>query len=224
MLTFSRRISNQHSVHIRFSERSDGDACLPVFLSNERSNMTFPSQTHGAEVFTVSRPGEGDGRECDALLTTCPGALVGVRIADCVPIAIFGASFQNTPIVCAIHAGWRGIRAGIIDNAVRRIRAQGAHQLRAIIGPHISTERYEFGAADLESLVVVIGDQAVGCTQSGDLALDLGAAVRKQLGQNFVAVDHHVCRCTASDPRYWSHRADRDTQRTALIAEIRTSA
>jgi YfiH family protein len=223
MLTFSRRISDEYSVRLRFSDRSDGDACLPTFLLSERSDLTVPSQVHGAEVFTVGRPGAGNGTACDALLTTCPGALLGVRTADCVPIAIYGVSFQNTPIVGAIHAGWRGICAGVIDNTVRQVRGHGAHHVRAIIGPHISTDHYEFGAVDLGEVVAVVGDKAVGSTKSGRMALDLGAAVREQLVRNSVIVDHHICRCTASDGRYWSHRADGDAQRSALIVDIRRS-
>ena len=51
MLTFVRRISAQHSVRVRFSECSDGDARLPTFLGEERNAMTLPLQTHGAEVY-----------------------------------------------------------------------------------------------------------------------------------------------------------------------------
>lgn len=223
MLTFSRRISDEYSVRVRFSDRSDGDASRPTFLRGERSDLTVPSQAHGAEVFTVGRPGEGNGAACDALLTTCPGALLGVRTADCVPIAIYGVSFQNTPIVGVIHAGWRGIRAGVIDNAMRQVRGHGAEHVRAIIGPHISTDQYEFGAVDLGEVVAVVGDKAEGHTKSGKPALDLGAAVREQLRRNSVVVDHHICRCTATDGRYWSHRADRDTERSALIVDIKRS-
>ena len=117
MLTFVRRISAQHSVRVRFSECSDGDARLPTFLGEERNAMTLPFQTHGAEVYSVDGPGEGNGQECDALLTTCPGAVLAVRIADCVPIAVYGTSLRNIPIVCVIHAGWRGIREGVIVNS-----------------------------------------------------------------------------------------------------------
>jgi len=223
MLTFSRRISDEYSVRVRFSDRSDGDASLPTFLLGERAEMTVPSQVHGAEVFTVRQPGEGNGTECDALLTTCPGALVGVRTADCVPIAIYGISVGNTPIVGAIHAGWRGIRAGVIDNAMQQVRDYGAQHVRAIIGPHISTDQYEFGEVELGEVVAVVGDKAVGYTKSGKLALDLAAAVGEQLVRNSVTVDHHMCRCTAGDGRYWSHRADRDTQRSALMVDIRRS-
>jgi copper oxidase (laccase) domain-containing protein len=211
MLTFSRRISDEYSVRVRFSDRSDGDASLPTFLLGERAEMTVPSQVHGAEVFTVSQPGEGNGTECDALLTTC------------VPIAIYGRSIGNTPIVGAIHAGWRGIRSGVIDNAMQQVRDYGAQHVRAIIGPHISTDQYEFGAVELGEVVAVVGDKAVGHTKSGKLALDLAAAVVEQLVRNSVTVDHHTCRCTAGDGRYWSHRADRDTQRGALIVDIRRS-
>jgi len=223
MLTFSRRISDEYSVRVRFSDRSDGDASLPTFLLGERAEMTVPSQVHGAEVFTVSQPGEGNGTECDALLTTCPGASIAVRTADCVPIAIYGRSIGNTPIVGAIHAGWRGIRSGVIDNAIQQVRDYGAQHVRAIIGPHISTDQYEFGAVELGEVVAVVGDKAVGHTKSGKLALDLAAAVVEQLVRNSVTVDHHTCRCTAGDGRYWSHRADRDTQRGALIVDIRRS-
>jgi copper oxidase (laccase) domain-containing protein len=97
----------------------------------------------------------------------------------------------------------------------------GCHELRAIVGPHISASEYEFGTEDLAQMVKLIGERAASWTKDGLPALDLRAAVEETLSRSSVIIDHQVARCTAEDPRYWSHRANGDDQRFALVAEIR---
>jgi len=80
-------------------------------------------------------------REGDALWTAAPGTGVGVRTADCVPVLL---AHSRLPVCAAIHAGWRGIAAGVIGEAVRCISAR--------IGP---------GAVD--GLVSAAGPSARGC-------------------------------------------------------------
>ena len=64
-------------------------------------------QIHGTEILHVTEPGYADGY--DALITDQPGLLVGVTVADCVPILIYDHAHQ---VVAAIHAGWRGTVSG----------------------------------------------------------------------------------------------------------------
>src|SRR4030066_123571 len=62
--------------------------------------------------------GRGGQREGDALWTAIPGTGVGVRTADCVPVLI---ADPGVPGCAAVHVGWRGVAAGIIENTVRRL-------------------------------------------------------------------------------------------------------
>lgn len=65
-------------------------------------------QVHGTESLYTTKSGRFEGY--DALITDQPGLLVGVTVADCVPILIYD---QANRAVAAIHAGWRGTVGGI---------------------------------------------------------------------------------------------------------------
>ena len=206
-------------MRIGFSDYNDGDARKQSFFSTEKQVPVFPEQVHGSEVGIVDDLTSQNLYECDALITRLPGIPIGVRVADCVPIALYGNSFSG-PVLAVVHAGWRGIRDGVIRNAAEQMVQYGCHELRAIIGPHISADEYEFGTQDLAQMVQLIGERAASCTKDGLPALDLGAAVEEILSRSSVIIDHQVVRCTAQDPRYWSYRANGDDQRFALVAEI----
>ena len=219
MLTLHRRAGEAHLVRIRISERSDGDACSAAFMPEEQTVRTFPKQVHGAEILSVVEPGEGHESTADGVITSTLGAVIGVRSADCVPVALYSTT-SSKAFIGVVHAGWRGLRAGVIDAAVDRLKTAGSGALRAIVGPHISAQEYEFGIDDLSEMMAVIDGSVAGRTRDGQPALDLGAAVREMLLRSSVAIDYQVKRCTAQDPRYWSYRSMGDKQRFALMAEI----
>jgi len=82
----------------------------------------------------------------DASLTNTPGLLLGVRTADCVPILLVDPKKRA---VAAVHAGWRGTLARILEKAVGELVAKfKSHpsDLLAAIGPAIGPCCYEVGA------------------------------------------------------------------------------
>ena len=82
-----------------------------------------------------------DDRDADAAYTTHNKVVCSIRTADCMPLLITdeGGSF-----VSAMHAGWRGLASGIIENTLKKINAKG--KLIVWIGPHISQEFFEVSA------------------------------------------------------------------------------
>ena len=100
-------------------------------------------QVHGTEVLNAVEAGRFDGY--DALITNRPGLLVGVTVADCVPILIYDAEHQ---VVAAIHAGWRGTVGGIVTKTLVMMRQQfgtaGAH-CYAYVGTCIDETTFEVG-------------------------------------------------------------------------------
>ncbi len=98
-------------------------------------------QVHGDAVSMPATPLD----EADAVVTDRGGAVVMVRTADCVPILLSSGAGR---VVAAVHAGWRGLLAGVIPNAVQAIcelSEAEVRQITALIGPCISGERYEVG-------------------------------------------------------------------------------
>lgn len=109
------------------------------------------SQVHGIDVATVTEPwATGKGPHADALVTALPGIALGVVTADCTPVLLADA---QAGVIGAVHAGWRGALAGVLEATVHAMRTLGATQITAAIGPSIRQNSYEV-RADLRDAVL----------------------------------------------------------------------
>ena len=210
---------------MRFTDRTDGDFAVdsePAALALARARVapgpwTWLRQVHGADVVVVGEPGEHAGAEADAAVTAVPGAVLAVNTADCAGVLLAGASPTGV-VVGAAHAGWRGLQRGVLEATVEAMRGLGAERVHWCLGPCISPSRYEFGGDDLELVVDRYGDVVRGTTSDGAPSLDLRSGVAAALdsagalGPADRAVD-----CTASDPRFYSWRARKDTGRQSAV-------
>ncbi|MBI1731778.1 MAG: peptidoglycan editing factor PgeF [Gammaproteobacteria bacterium] len=184
-----------------------------------RQGLRLPSepcwlqQAHGSRV--VSAAG-GCNQAADGSHASTTGQVCAVLVADCVPLLLSDASGTQ---VAAIHAGWRGIAAGIVAAGISTMRAP-ADQLLAWIGPCIGPERYEVGAevrcACLET------DPGAGDhfrrTTSGRWLADLPALVCCQLRARDVHAIYSADLCTHARPDlFFSHRRDGSTGRMAAL-------
>lgn len=173
-------------------------------------------QVHGARVVCVEAPGGGSGEEADALVSSHPGVALAVFAADCAPVA-FGSP---EGIVGVAHAGWRGLAAGVIEATVEAMRALGATQVAAGLGPCIRPGCYEFSPPDLDRVAAVLGDVVRSRTSAGAPALDLPAGVRAALEAAGASLVHDVGECTACSAELFSHRGGRDLARQAVVAWV----
>lgn len=161
----------------------------------------------------VSEPGTPSGAEGDALVADDGEAVLAVFSADCATVAL--ASPEG--VMAAIHAGWKGVVAGVMGQAVEAVRSLGATSVFAGLGPCIGPECYEFGPDDLERVVAVAGPRARSVTRWGTPALDLPAAVAACLdasGAELVAADGT---CTGCSQSHYSYRASGAVERQALV-------
>ena len=208
------------AVHIRWSERADGDFHLErsaeALAVTRRQFVDLPwtqlDEVHGASVLVVDRPGAFDGVIGDALVTELDDTVLGIWVGDCAPVALVG----DTGVVGAVHAGWKGIERGVLQAAVATMRRLGCVDIEAVVGPCIHPCCYEFGAADLHRLADLLGGKVVARTSEGAPALDVVAAVRAALGEVGVVLDDRSA-CTGCEAdRFYSHRARRDTGRQVM--------
>lgn len=219
-------------IAVRFSTKADGDfRPVPAPGGNgtisgdlhERRRALCPGewtwlrQVHGDGVVVVTTPGEHAGVEADAAVTAVPGATLAIHTADCVPVLF---SDPTAGVVGAAHAGWRGLAARILERTLDAMGDLGATHISAVMGPHIRARCYEFGAAELDAVARIYGDDVRAATVSGSPALDLSEAVRVAMGWAGVPVGD-AGGCTACEPaRYFSHRARRDDARHASTVTI----
>ena len=206
--------------HHRFTTRADGDLAVGSDgVAARRMALvdlpwTWLHQVHGAEVVTVTRPGEHAGAEADAAVTAVPGAVLAVQAADCAPVALLADG-----VVGVAHAGWRVLVAGVLPAAVAAMRAIGAGEVRALLGPCVHPGCYELGEPALGEVEALLGPSVVSRTTGGAPALDLPAAVSASLAGVGVALDPGGTTCTACAPdTAWSHRARREAGRQAALA------
>ncbi len=213
-------MSGASSAEVRFSHRHEGDfsADSPQLRSSLASGTwTGLRQQHGAHVVTVSFPGDADGDAGDAVVTAAENAVLSVRTADCAPIALVA----REGVVGLVHAGWRGLVAGVVEAAASRMRELGGRRLSAVVGPCIGPECYEFDSSELRQLAERLGPEVVSRTAWGTSSFDIPAAVRGALRRAKVSRVIETSACTACDAASWfSHRARRETARHVLATWI----
>jgi YfiH family protein len=168
---------------------------------------------HGAEVVVVRQPGDCSGAQADALVSDHPESCLAVFTADCAPIAL------SSPegVLGAVHAGWRGLLAGVVGSAAGGMRSLGASRIEAALGPCIHPECYEFSPHDLDRAEERLGPTVRGVTSEGRPALDLREAVRVSLDAADVELVADVDICTACSPAHFSYRARGERERMALV-------
>ena len=176
--------------------------------------VQFMHQVHGDQVAVVDRVSEDDIDGVDALVTSTPGVAIAVLVADCVPVVIAGKS-----AVAVVHAGRRGVAAGVVDVAVSAVRQRDADPLHAVVGPAICGQCYEV-PAQMQTEICESAPEARTTTSRGTPGLDLPAAVRAQLARAGVTVDPGVGPCTFEDHAYYSHRREKATGRFAAVAVL----
>lgn len=173
------------------------------------------TQVHGAGIVDADGPVSPESPEGDAAVTGTPGRVLVVITADCAPVALAAGRFLGV-----VHAGWRGLEAGVIEATVAALRDRAGPDaaVHAVLGPCIHPDHYEFGGAELDRVVAALGPEVRGSTGDGRPALDVPAAVRRALGRSGVRRFDDVDLCTYASVDHFSHRRDGETGRQALVA------
>jgi polyphenol oxidase len=177
--------------------------------------LSFVHQVHGSEVRTITAntTAPRERPRLDGQATDQRDVAVCALTADCLPIAVAGGG--RVRVVTMLHAGWRGLAAGIIDSGVRALRRLGADgELSAAIGPGAGPCCYEAGE-EVHAAFADLDEAHAGRN------LDLKAIARRQLRDAGVAHVADIGICTiCSDPGLlFSHRRDHGpTSRQAGVA------
>lgn len=172
------------------------------------------SQVHGAVVRAIEIRDEVTSvREvrADALLATRGGDAVGVRTADCLPLLV---ADPESGAVAAIHAGWRGVVAGVVTAGIAELQERSgapASRLIAAIGPCIRVASFEVGPEVAEQLAAVAPGAAIVIAREPRPHVDLVRAVVAQLEQLGIergSIDDVGGDTYAEPARFHSYRRD----------------
>jgi YfiH family protein len=207
-------------LEIRWTGRPEGDLRGSSEEAEMRRQAVCPlpwtrlHQVHGSRVVLVEDPGDGCGEAADAAVTMRAGVALAVLCADCAPVVL------SSPdgVFGVAHAGWRGLRDGIVEATVGVMRGLGATDVEAALGPCIRPECFEFGTVELAEMERRFGRRVARRHRSGAPALDLPAAVRAALELAGVPLVADAGVCTGCSDNHWSWRVGRDAERQAAVA------
>ncbi len=173
--------------------------------------LAVPVQVHGTTIRRAD--GGGEYPACDALMTDRVGLVLGVTVADCVPILL---ADPVSHVIAAAHAGWRGTAAGIARAVVRAMEGESGispRRLLAFVGPAAGACCYAVGpeVADLFTPEVVN-------RRDGGLFVDLKSSNAAQLAASGVlpgSIEIHPL-CTITE-RHLLHSFRRDGSRSGRM-------
>lgn len=166
-----------------------------------------------AALLDQTRPPKADASFC-----VSPGLVCAVQTADCLPVLFADAAGR---VVGAAHAGWRGLAAGVLQQTVAQMRAAGAGEIGAWLGPAIGPQNFEVGQevfdafADASAFVPIAG-------KPGKYLADLYRLAKSALRLVDVERVFGGGFCTYGDrSRFYSYRRDGVTGRMASLIWIK---
>ncbi len=182
-------------------------------LDKENLGLNFPEfqfsflrQVHGRAVVLADPK---TSIEADGHFTEKPGLALISQTADCIPILL-----ANANMVCALHAGWRGVSLNIIAAAKKALPFQPD---LALIGPHIRCNSFEVSRAVALQIVAATPAEKNASrflfnhTDSDKLFVDLSSLVQEQLRHTFDGIQiADTGEDTKISPEFHSFRRDRE--------------
>jgi YfiH family protein len=180
-------------------------------IGADLEKLALNYQVHSARVLRAAPAMRGE--HADGLWTDEPGLPILAMSADCLPIVLALAG-TDEPAVAVLHAGWKGLLAGIVEAGVGGL---GSGTLTAAIGPGIGPCCYEVGEEVAMPFRERFGNDVVR-----ENRLDLWTSAERALRDAGVQQVDRFDRCTACEPEtFFSHRRDAGrTGRQGVIAYV----
>lgn len=171
----------------------------------------FPKQVHGTVIIeaksSLTDLTSPDRPQADGIFTTVPATTVAVQTADCLPVLIY-----HSRCAMAVHAGWRGLAAGILQQASKKLEDLSIQpeETCVILGPAIGPASYEVGPELVDQFQGMFADSqalawVMGKGQADRWHLDLAMAASLSLAElGFPAASIYCLRsCTKMDEDHW---------------------
>ena len=163
-------------------------------------------QTHSKNVKMVDKKNLFN-ENTDGIFTINKDICLKVKTADCLPIFFYN---ESPFILGVVHAGWKGLKRGIIENAYKVIKMsiKDAASIQVLIGPSISQKNYEVQ----DEFIDYFGSKFI-TSRNGKLFLDLKAVAVSQLKSLGISNVNDAAECTYENEYYHSYRRDKTTSR-----------
>lgn len=202
-----------------------GDDPNLVAANREKLRDVLPSkpvwlnQVHGTDVFDADQWVDPQIPTADAAVTTMPRHVLAIMTADCLPIMLCDKDAQVLGIV---HAGWRGLCAGVIEKTVhamlRKLGHQDASIISAYLGVAIGPSVFEVGAEVRGAFIKQYPEATLAfipSEHSDKYLANLYKLATQRLERLSIKDVSGGGECTYSDERFYSYRRNQQTGRMA---------
>lgn len=184
------------------------------------------SQVHGIDVVDAASVGPDQPvRVGDASVSAATGVVCAILTADCLPVLF---ADLDGKVVGAAHAGWRSLSGGVLGATLAAMRAHGAGEITAWLGPAIGRARFEVGQDVFDSFLAHLPLDQVAprfapiAGSPGKYLADIYSLARCLLARDGVTRVHGGERCTATEvEHFYSYRRDHVTGRQASLIWIK---
>lgn len=193
----------------------------PLWINQVHGNNCIELNTQTVQKTSIKQP-----VSADAVFTTQPNNICLVRTADCLPILlcdINGTHGTHSTAIAAVHAGWKGFIAGVIENAIDKFN----HHLKlnntqssviAWLGPAISQKNFELGPEIYELFIrKYYFAENYFIQKNQKYFLDLTGLARAILEKYHITAYHQDYCTYEQDDLFYSYRRDHDTGRMASL-------
>jgi polyphenol oxidase len=153
-------------------------------------------------------------QQADASYTHEPGIVCAIMTADCLPLLV--CSMDGTQ-VAAIHAGWRGLLAGVISNTI--VAMQQRNNLLVWLGPAIGPDCFEVGDEVRDAFLEKSAEfNTAFKKQNNKWLADIYQMARIELAALGISKVYGGTNCTVTEhERFYSYRRDAQTGRMATL-------
>jgi hypothetical protein len=175
------------------------------------------NQVHGTDVVIADSWQHGDNG--DAISSCSPNQVCAIMTADCLPILLCNKQGDQ---VAAIHAGWRGLAAGIVEKTLRHFNCL-PNEIIAWLGPAIGPQKFEVGHDVFEAFTLTspTASKAFQQIDSEHFLADIYLLAKQRLNAYGIHAIFGGDRCTVSEPEhFFSYRRDGITGRMASMIWI----
>jgi YfiH family protein len=203
---------------------ASGDDPAVIAENRRRIGAFIPSapvwlrQVHGADVVTLDAATVIAARTsapvADAAVTRERNVVLGVLIADCLPVLF---AERTADVIAVAHAGWRGLARGVLENTVGAMGVDPA-DIVVWLGPAIGMNAFEVGEDVVDAFAGSDVDEGFAPKGRGKWNADLYAIARARLERSGVRSINGGGYCTFTDSaRFFSYRRERETGRMAAL-------
>lgn len=187
-----------------------------------KKNLNLPAepvwlkQVHDTTVIAADKLSTQTQPEADASFSQSANIVCAVLVADCLPLLVCN---KNGTEVAAIHAGWRGLAAGVIENTIASLHSP-ANQLLAWLGPAIGPEVFEVGEEVYTQFTQALTEShsAFRPSPNGRWVANIYILAQQRLSHCGITAIFGGNFCTYTQPQqFFSYRRDKQTGRMASL-------